>query len=66
MICAHFHWTLDYLENGISWAKAIRLMADLPVYDTDLEEKTSGTKKQDFSTEITEQNAEDIMKQFQM
>ncbi|MGV4448715.1 hypothetical protein ACQ1PN_12045, partial [Ornithobacterium rhinotracheale] len=33
-ICAHFGWTIDYLENEISWAKVQRMIADQPRYET--------------------------------
>lgn len=60
-ICAHFSWTLDYLENQIPWSKVIRLMADLPSYDYDDESANAQTKK---AVKITEQNADDILKTF--
>ncbi|VDH16103.1 Uncharacterised protein [Algoriella xinjiangensis] len=59
-ICAHFSWTLDYLENQIPWSKVIRMMADLPSYDYD-ESTDTQTKK---GVKITEQNADDILKMF--
>lgn len=62
-ICAHFSWTLDYLENRIPWSKVIRLMADLPSYDYDDEENTNTQTKK--AVKITEQNANDILKMFQ-
>ncbi|WP_312312137.1 hypothetical protein [Empedobacter brevis] len=62
-ICAHFGWTLDYLENGIPWSKVIRLMADLPSYDYNDDENTKAQTKK--AVKITEQNADDILKMFQ-
>ena len=61
-ICDHFNWTVDYLENGISWAKVQRLMADAPSYDYDDKDEDS---KSANSIKITEQNQEDILKMFQ-
>lgn len=61
VICAHFHWTIDYLENEISWAKVLRLMADLPSYDNDESELGSNSGN---TIRITEQNSEDILNQF--
>lgn len=58
-ICAHFHWTLDYLENGISWAKVLRMMADLPEYDYN-EDSTKNTSEKKIK--ITEQNEDDLLK----
>ena len=60
-ICAHFSWTLDYLENQIPWSKVIRLMADLPSYDYDDDENKNTQTK---AVKITEQNADDILKMF--
>lgn len=66
-ICNHFNWTLDYLENGISWAKVQRLMADMPSYDYDNKESDSNNNnsQSNKSIKITEQNAGDILKMFQ-
>lgn len=62
-ICAHFGWTLDYLENHIPWSKVIRLMADLPSYNYDDDENANTQTKK--TVKITEQNADDILKMFQ-
>ncbi|WP_313386897.1 hypothetical protein [Chishuiella sp.] len=66
-ICNHFNWTLDYLENGISWAKVQRLMADMPSYDYDDKESDSNNNNSQVNkpVKITEQNAGDILKMFQ-
>ena len=67
-ICDHFNWTLDYLENGISWAKVQRLMADAPSndYDDKNEEENKNNKKELAKPiKITEQNQADILKMFQ-
>ncbi|WP_313376709.1 hypothetical protein [Chishuiella sp.] len=69
-ICNHFNWTLDYLENGISWAKVQRLIADMSSDDYDDKESdsnnnTNNSSQSNKSIKITEQNAGDILKIFQ-
>lgn len=34
-ICAHFHWTYDYLLHGIPWGTVQRMLIDAPRYDTE-------------------------------
>ncbi len=52
-ICAHMHWTWDYLHNGIAWSVVERMMSDLPSYDFD--------SKTDDSVKLKKDNAKDIM-----
>lgn len=60
-ICAHFHWTWEYLNHGISYAEICRIMADLPKYNYDIkdDEKSAKTKKKEV-IKLNDMNAEQI------
>ncbi|GAB3959022.1 hypothetical protein GCM10028805_54340 [Spirosoma harenae] len=55
-ICAHFHWSYEYLLWGIRWPILQRMLLDAPSYDV-AEAKQEGTTE-----ELTEENMLEIMK----
>lgn len=54
-ICAHFGWTLEYLEHGIEWAIVQRMLIDAPGYEY-------GEDKKVNEVELTDETVEDFMK----
>lgn len=57
-MCAHFGWTVDYLEHGISWGKVQRMLIDAPGVD----EAQDGSGKGDTEIVLTDNNADEVLK----
>ena len=51
MICKELGWSLDYVEHGISYAKLIMMLLDMPHY---IDKEKDNTKR-------TDDNEDDIM-----
>lgn len=58
-ICAHFGWSWQYVNHGISYAEICRIMADLPSYDYDKTEKRSDGKE---VVRLSDMNADEVEK----
>ncbi|WP_407489278.1 hypothetical protein [Elizabethkingia anophelis] len=55
-ICAHFHWTFDYLLWKIDWRIVQRMLIDASNYETD------DDKKKNDGIALTEQTSEDFIR----
>lgn len=58
-ICKNLGWTWHYLHHGIPYSILQRILIDLPQYHYDKDHS------QDTVTQITEENADEIMAQIQ-
>lgn len=57
-MCAHYHWTWDYLHWGIRWPLMQRILIDAPSYESPKGGKSGNEKER----KLTPQTAEEILK----
>lgn len=57
-ICQALGWTIDYLENGISWVKVQRMIIDAPGYE--IEDEEGGLLGDKTDVRLTADNADAI------